>query len=51
MDLVEHCIPVEPGTVPIKQPHQRLLPGKDREVEEQVQHLVSQGPVEPEGGT
>lgn len=47
----QHSIPVDSRNVPIWQPPQRLCPKKDRYVEEQVQNLVSQGMVEPGGGT
>ena len=49
-NLVEHSIPVQPGTVPIRQPPRRLGAEKDREVEEQVAELTRQGLVEPGGG-
>ena len=35
-DLVQHTIPVELGTTPIRQPPRRLGPEKDKEVDEQV---------------
>ena len=46
-DLVEHTIPLEPGTDPIRQPPRRLGPEKDKEVESQITKLVQQGLVEP----
>ena len=39
-NLVEHSIPLHPGTQPIRQPPRRLGPEKDREVDEQVGKLV-----------
>jgi hypothetical protein len=48
-DLVSHSIPVEPGTVPIRQPPRRLGAEKDKEVEVQVAELLRQGMVEPGG--
>lgn len=36
MDLVMHCVPVEPVTNPIQQPHWRRGPEMNNEVEEQV---------------
>jgi hypothetical protein len=49
-DLVSQSIPVQPDTVPIRQPPRRLGAEKDREVEGQVTELVRQGMVEPGGG-
>lgn len=46
-NLVQHSIPLLPGTDPIRQPPRRLGPEKDLEVERQVSKLVHQGLVEP----
>jgi len=40
--LVEHFIPVKPGTTPIRQAPRRLPPEKEAEVERQVKELVVQ---------
>jgi len=48
--LVEHSIPVFPGTKPIRHAPRRLGPEKDSEVERQVGQLVEQGMVEPHHG-
>ena len=45
--LVEHEIPVEDGTQPIRQPPRRLGPEKDNEVQRQVDELRQKGLVEP----
>ena len=49
-DLVEHSIPVAPGTRPIRQPPHRLGPEKEAEAERQVQELLKKGLIEPAGG-
>ena len=48
--LVEHSIPVEEGTRPIRQPPHRLGPEKEAEAERQVTELLEKGLVEPAGG-
>ena len=48
-DLVQHAIPVELGTTPIRQPPRRLGPEKDKEVEEQVTQLVRERPGRTRG--
>ena len=45
--LVEHSIPVVPGTRPIRQPSHRLGPEKEAEAEHQVQELLDKGMIEP----
>ena len=49
-DLVEHGIPVVPGTRPIRQPPHRLGPEKEAEAERQVEELLKKGLIEPAGG-
>ena len=44
---VEHHVPVQPGTRPIRQPARRMGPIKDAEVDQQVQDLVKRGLIEP----
>ena len=48
--LVQHSIPVEPGTAPIRQPPRRLGVEKDQEVERQVEELVKKKLVVPADG-
>ena len=48
--LVEHGIPVEEGTRPIRQPPHRLGPEKEAEAERQVAELLEKGLIEPAGG-
>ena len=48
--LVEHGIPVVPGTRPIRQPPHRLGPEKEAEAERQVQELLRKGLIEPASG-
>ena len=48
--LVEHSIPLVPGTRPIRQPPHRLGPEKEAEAERQVQELLEKGLIEPAGG-
>ena len=48
--LVEHSIPVVPGTRPIRQPPHRLGPEKEAEAERQVQELLDKGMIEPASG-
>ena len=48
--LVEHSIPVQPGTRPIRQPPHRLGPEKEAEAERQVEALVGKGLIEPADG-
>lgn len=45
--LVEHSIPVKPGTRPIKQQPRRLGPEKEAEVGRQVKELSEQGLITP----
>ena len=48
--LVEHSIPVEAGTRPIRLPPHRLGPEKEAEAERQVKDLLQKGMIEPAGG-
>ena len=48
--LVQHSIPMQPGSKPRRQPARRLGPEKDAEVERQVQKLQAQGLIEPGDG-
>ena len=48
--LVEHSIPVEEGTRPIRQPPHRLGPEKEAEAEKQVTELLEKGLIEPASG-
>ena len=48
--LVEHSIPIEEGTRPIRQPPHRLGPEKEAEAERQVAELLEKGLIEPAGG-
>ena len=48
--LVEHGIPVVPGTRPIRQPPHRLGPEKEAEAERQVKELLRKGLIEPASG-
>ena len=48
--LVEHAIPLEEGTRPIRQPPHRLGPEKEAEAEKQVTELLKKGLIEPAGG-
>ena len=48
--MVEHSIPVAPGTRPIRQPPHRLGPEKEAEAERQVKELLDKGLIEPAGG-
>jgi len=45
--LVEHSIPVKPGTTSIRQAPRRLGPEKEAEVESQVKELSEQGLITP----
>ena len=45
--LVQHSIPVAPGTRPIRHAPRRLGPEKEAEVEKQVQKLQDQGMISP----
>ena len=49
-DLVEHSIPVQEGTRPIRQPPHRLGPQKEQEAERQIQDLLARGMIEPASG-
>ena len=49
-ELVEHSIPVEEGTRPIRQPPHRLGPQKEAEADRQVQKLLEKGLIEPSSG-
>ena len=49
-ELVQHSIPVVPGTRPIRQPPHRLGPEKEAEAERQVEELLKKGLIEPAGG-
>ena len=46
-DLVQHSIPVQEGTWPIRQYLHRLGPQKEQEAERQTQDLLARGMVEP----
>ena len=46
-DVVEHDIPLEEGTPPVRQPTRRLGPEKEKEVSKQVQDLLGRGLIEP----
>ena len=48
--LVEHNIPVVPGTRPIRQPPHRLGPEKEAEAERQVQELLNKGLIKLASG-
>ena len=48
--LVEHTIPIEEGTRPIRQPPHRLGPEKEAEAEKQVTELLEKGLIEPASG-
>ena len=48
--LMEHSIPVQPGTRPIKQAPRRLGVEKEAEVSRQIQKLQEQGLIEPGHG-
>ena len=48
--LVEHEIPVEEGTRPIRQHPHRLGPEKEAEADRQVKDLLQKGLIEPAGG-
>ena len=48
--LVEHGIPIVPGTRPIRQPPHRLGPEKEAEAERQVKDLLDKGLIEPASG-
>ena len=45
--LVEHAVPVAPGTRPIRQPPHRLGPQKEAEAEKQIKELLEKGLIEP----
>ena len=47
--LVEHSIPVEEGTRPIRQPPHRLGPAKKAKTERQVAELLEKGLIELTG--
>ena len=48
--LVQHEIPILPGTTPVRQAARRLGPDREAEVERQVQDLHSRGLIEPANG-
>ena len=48
--LVQHSIPIEPGTRPIKQAPRRLGAEKEVEVDKQVKKLIEQDLIEPAQG-
>ena len=48
--LVEHSIPIEEGTRPIRQPPHWLGLEKEAEAERQVAELLKKGLIEPAGG-
>ena len=48
--LVEHSIPVEESTRPIRQPPHRVGPEKEAEAERQVAELLEKRLIEPTGG-
>lgn len=47
---MEHAIPVEPGTRPIRQPSHRLGPAKEAEAERQVKDLLGRSLIQPASG-
>ena len=49
-DLIQHDIPLEAGTRPIRQPARRLGAEREAEVEAQVDKLLKQGVIEPGTG-
>jgi hypothetical protein len=49
-NLIEHQIPLKPGTRPVRQPPHRLGPEKEAEVERQVEDLQKRGLIEPADG-
>ena len=48
--LVEHSIPIEEGSIPIRQPPHRLGPEEEAEAKRQVAELLEKGLIEPAGG-
>ena len=49
-DMVQHDIPVKPGTAPVRQPPRRMGGVKDAEVDRQVEALQQRGLIEPAHG-